>query len=65
MIESWKSRLNIGSEAGITRVSLFEHFVSLILGLLLVRLKAYNIDNNSVNFTRSYLKKKKDFNVVK
>ena len=59
MIESWKSKLNIRSRAGITRMSSFKHFVSLILGLLLVRFKAYNIDNNSVTFTRSYLKKKK------
>ena len=55
MIQSWKDRLNNGLKVGVIIMDLSKAFDSLNLELLLVKLKAYSLDNKSVTFTRRYL----------
>ena len=62
MIEPWKVRLNNGSKVGVITMDLTKAFDSLNHDLLVAKLKAYDLDSNSVTFTKSYLT---DFNVAK
>ena len=55
MIESWKDKLNNGSRVGVIIMDLSKAFDSLNHDLLLAKLEAYGLDNNAVNFMRSYL----------
>ena len=55
MIDSWKVRLNKESKVGLIIMYLSKAFDSLNHELLLAKLKAYVLDNNSVNFMKSYL----------
>ena len=55
MIESWEVRLNNGSTVRVIIMDLSKAFDSLNHGLLLVKLKAYGLDSNSVTFMKSDL----------
>ena len=56
MIESWKAKLNNGSKVGIIVMDLSKAFDSLNHDyLLLAKLEAYGLDNNTVSFMRNYL----------
>ena len=55
MIESWKVKLNNGSKVGVIIIDLSKAFDRLNHELLLAKLKAYGLDNNSVTFMKSYL----------
>ena len=52
-IESWKAKLNNGSEVII--INLSKAFDSLNHDLLFAKLEAYGLDINTVSFTRNYL----------
>ena len=55
MIESWKFSLKNGSKVGVITMDLSKAFDSLNHELLLIKLKAYYLDSNSVTFMKSYL----------
>ena len=60
MIESWKVRLNNGSNVGVIIMDLSKAFDSLNHELLIVKLKASGLDSNSVSFISQT-----DFNIAK
>ena len=53
-IKSSKLRLNNGSKVGVIIMNLSKVFDSLNHKLILTKLSAYGLDNNSVTFMRSY-----------
>ena len=55
MIESWKAKLNNGSNVKVIIMELSKAIDSLNHDLLLAKLETYGLDNNAVNFMRSYL----------
>ena len=55
MIKSWKAKLNNGSKIEVIIMDLSKAFDSLSRDLLLAKLEAYGLDNNTVSFMRSYL----------
>ena len=55
MIESWKAKLNNGSKVGEIIMDLSKAFDRHNHDLLLAKLEAYGLDNNTVSFMRSYL----------
>ena len=55
MIKSWKAKLNNGSKIEVIIMDLSKAFDSLNRDLLLAKLEAYGLDNNTVSFMRSYL----------
>ena len=56
LVESWKAKLSNGSKVGVAILDLSKAFDSLNHDLLLAKLEANGLDNNSVSFMRSYLK---------
>ena len=52
MIETWKTKLNV---AGVIYMDLSKAFDSLNHELLIAKLKCYGLDQNAVEFFRSYL----------
>ena len=54
MIESWKARSN-NAKVGSLKMDLSKAFDSLNHNLFLIKLKAYGLNNNSVEFFRSYI----------
>ena len=55
MIETWKSKLNVGHKIGAIIMDLSKAFDTLNHDLLLAKLKAYGFDAKSVAFLKSYL----------
>ena len=55
MIEKWKTILNKKLKVGALFMDLSIAFDTLDHSLLLAKLSAYNFDNNSLSFVRSYL----------
>ena len=55
MIETWKTKLNMGHKVGLIYMDLSEAFDSLNHKLLIVKLKYHGLDQNAVQFFRSYL----------
>ena len=58
MIEKWKNILNKKLKVGALFMDLSKAFDTLDHSLLLVKLSAYDFDNNSLSFVRSYLTNK-------
>ena len=61
MIESWKAKLNNGSNVGAIIMNLSKAFDNVNLNLLLAKLGAYGLDNNAVSFMKTT--EQTDFNV--
>ena len=55
MIETWKTKLNMGHEVGVTYTDLSKAFDSLNHELLIAKLRCYGLDQNAVEFFKSYL----------
>ena len=55
MIETWKTKLNTGHKVGVIYMDLSKAFDSLNHELLIAKLKCYGLDQNAVEFFRSYL----------
>ena len=55
MIETWKTKLNMGHDVGIIYMDFSRAFDSLNHELLTAKLKCYGPDQNAVEFFRSYL----------
>ena len=55
MIETWRTKLNMGHKVGLIYMDLSKAFDSLNLELLIAKLKCYGIDQHAVEFFRSYL----------
>ena len=55
MIETWKTKLNTGHTVGIIYMDLSKAFGSLNHELVIAKLKCYQLDQNAVEFFRSYL----------
>ena len=55
MIETWKSKLNVGHKIGAIIMDLSKAFDTLNHDLLLAKLSAYGFDAKSVTFLKSYL----------
>ena len=55
MIETWKRKLNIGHKVNVNYTDLSKAFDSLNHELLISKLKCYGLDENAVEFFRSYL----------
>ena len=55
MIENWKTKLNMGYMVGLIYMDLSKAFDSLNHELLIAKLKCYGLDQNAVEFFRSYL----------
>ena len=55
MIKPWKAKLNNGSKVGVIIMDLSKAFDSLNHDLLLAKLEAYGLDDNTVSFMKSYL----------
>ena len=59
MIETWKTKLNMGHKVGVIYMDLFKAFDSLNHELLIAKLKRYVLDEHAVEFFRSYLSNRK------
>ena len=58
MIETWKTKLNIGHKVGIIYMNLskaFDNHELINHELLIAKLKCYRIDQDAVKFFKSYL----------
>ena len=55
MIETWKTKLKMGHKVGVIYMDLSKAFASLNHELLIAKLKCYGLDQNAVEFFRSYL----------
>ena len=55
MIETWKTKLNMGHKVGVIYMDLSKAFDSLNHELLITKLKCYQLDQNEVEFLKSYL----------
>ena len=55
MIETWKTKLNMGHKVGVIYMDLSKAFGSLNYKLLIAKLKCYGPDQHAVEFFRSYL----------
>ena len=55
MIETWKTKLNIVHKVGVNYVDLSKAFDSLNHELLSAKLRWYGLDQNAVEFFKSYL----------
>ena len=55
MIKTWKTKLHIGHKVGVIYMNLSKAFDSLNHELLIAKLKCYGLDQNAVDFFRSYL----------
>ena len=55
MTETWKTKLNMGHKVGVIYMNLSKAFDSLNHELLIAKLKCYGLDQNAVEFFRSYL----------
>ena len=55
MIETWKTKLNMCHKVGVIYMDLSKAFDSLSHELLIAKLKCYGLDQNAVEFFRSYL----------
>ena len=55
MIETWKTKLNMGHKVGVIYMDLSKAFGSLNHELLIAKLKCYGLDQHAVKFFRSYL----------
>ena len=55
MIETWRTKLNMGHKVGLIYMDLSKAFDSLNLELLIAKLKCYGLDQHAVEFFRSYL----------
>ena len=55
MIETWKTKLNMGQKVGVIYMDLSKAFDSLNHEILIAKLKFYGLDQNAVDFFRSYL----------
>ena len=56
MIETWKTKLNMGHKVGVIYMNLSKAFDSLSPELLIAKLKCYALDQHAVEFFRSFLK---------
>ena len=54
MVETWKTKLNMGHKVGVIYMDLSKAFDSLNHELLIAKLKCYGVDQNAVEFFRSY-----------
>ena len=55
MIETWKTKLNIGDKVGVVCMYLPKAFDSLNHDLLIAKLKGCGLDQHAVEFVRIYL----------
>ena len=55
MIETWKTKLNMGHKVGLIYMDLSKAFDSLNLEFLIAKLKYHGLDQIAVDFFRSYL----------
>ena len=55
MIETWKTKLNMGHKVGVIYIDLSKAFDILTRELLIAKVKCYGLDQNTVEFFRSYL----------
>ena len=55
IIETWKTKLNMGHKVGVIYTDLSKAFDSLNHELLIAKLKCYGLDQHAVEFVRSYL----------
>ena len=55
MIETWKTKLNIGYKIGVIYMDLSKVFDSLNHELVIAKLRCYGIEQNAVEFFKSYL----------
>ena len=55
MIETWKIKLNMGHKVGVIYMDLSKAFDSLNHELLIAKLRCYGLDQNAVEFFKSYL----------
>ena len=60
-IEVWKTKLNMGHKVGVIYMSLSKAFDNLNHELLIAKLKCYGLDQNAVQFFRSYLSNRYQF----
>ena len=55
IIETWKTKLNMGHKVGVMNMDLSKVFDSLNHEWVIPKLKCYGIDQNAIEFFRSYL----------
>ena len=55
MIETWKTKQNMGHKVGVIYMDLSKAFGSLNHELLIAKLRYYGLDQNAVEFFKSYL----------
>ena len=55
MIETWKTKLNTGHKVGVIYMDLSKASDSLNHELLIAKLRCYGLDQNTVEFFKSYL----------
>ena len=55
MIETWKTKLDMGHKVGVIYMDLSKAFDCLSHELLIAKLKCYGLDQHAVEFFRSYL----------
>ena len=58
MIGTWKTKLNMGHKVGVIYMNLSKAFDSLNHELLIAKLRSYGLDQNVVEFFKSYLSKR-------
>ena len=58
MIETWKTKLSMGHKIGVIYMDLSKVFDSVNHELLVTKLKCCGVDQNAIEFFRSYLSKR-------